>query len=104
MFSHPEELDESLGQAERRGQEDTDNLADVDELLHVGIDGAALNGGHDRDEAVVAEDNLGGGLGPAVPEPMAIPISAFKSFTFILAADKTTLKQCRFYQQIAQEK
>ena len=40
----------------------------------------------------------------AVPEPMAIPISAFKSFTFILAADKTTLKQCRFYQQIAQEK
>ena len=41
MFSHPEELDESLVQAERHGQEDTDNLADVDELLHVGIDGAA---------------------------------------------------------------
>ena len=104
MFSHPEELDESLGQAERRGQEDTDNLADVDELLHVGIDGAALNGGHDRDEAFVAEDNLEADWATAVPEPMAIPISAFKGFTFILAADRTTLKQCRFYQQIAQEK
>ena len=78
MFSHPEELDESLGQAERRGQEDTDNLADVrrdqvvDELLHVGIDGAALNGGHDRDEAFVAEDNLGGGLGHGRAGAMAI--------------------------------
>ena len=35
----------------------------MDDLLHVGIDGAALNGGHNRDEAVVAKDHLGGGLG-----------------------------------------
>ena len=35
----------------------------MDDLLHVGIDGAALNGGHNRDEAVVAKDHLGDGLG-----------------------------------------
>ena len=88
MFSHPEELDESLGQAERRGQEDTDNLADVDELLHVGIDGAALNGGHDRDEAVVAEDNLGGGLGHGRAGAHGdTDLGLLKGFTFILAAD-----------------
>ena len=69
---HPQQLDgdQSLGEAESGGQENTDNLADVggdqvtDELLHVGVDGAALlHSGHDGGEVVVGQDHLGGGLG-----------------------------------------
>merc|ERR1719190_163150 len=68
----PQQLhgDQSLGEAEGGGQEDADHLTDVggdqvaDELLHVGVDGAALlHGGHDGGEVVVSQDHLGGGLG-----------------------------------------
>ena len=69
---HPEQLDgdECLGHAERRREEDTDDLADVgrdevaDELLHVVVDGATLlHGRHDRREVVVGEHHLRRGLG-----------------------------------------
>merc|ERR550539_1534517 len=68
----PQQLDgdESLGEAESGGQENTDHLADVggnqitDELLHVGVDSAALlHSGHNGGEVVVGQDHLGGGLG-----------------------------------------
>eukprot|EP00053_Salpingoeca_punica_P015069 m.137833 g.137833 ORF g.137833 m.137833 type:complete len:1067 (-) comp16613_c0_seq1:133-3333(-) len=68
----PQQLhgDEGVGQAQRRSEEDADNLADVggdqvaDKLLGVVVDGAALldssdNGG----EVVVGEDHGGGALG-----------------------------------------
>merc|ERR1711971_862682 len=68
----PQKLDgdHSLGKAEGGGKEDADNLSDVggnqvaDELLHVGVDSAALlDGGDNGGEVIVSKDHLRGGLG-----------------------------------------
>merc|ERR1712131_411355 len=68
----PQELDgdQSLGQTQGSGKEDTDDLANVggdevsDELFHVVVDGSALlNSRHDGREVVVSQDHLRGRLG-----------------------------------------